>query len=200
MNKEIKHNIIIFFISILILAGIIYGGYTLIIGRDGVVNKISSVESEFDKNEVLEILTDLVKEKYMDVYKESKDNSDVKLEEAYNTNVAISYLVEKDILEYYYYYSYDENSKEYKYITDGNIDENAQKRDDLYYIKASNIEQVNTYGKGNKFDGANINKIDTFILEKKVDNDVISYEVKYFDQDGKEENVGKLELANPLIK
>lgn len=200
MNKEIKHNIIIFIISILILAGIIYGGYTLIIGRDGVVNKISSVENEFDKNEVLEILTDLVKEKYMNVYKETKDNSDIKLEDAYNTDVAISYLVEKDVLEYYYYYSYDENSKEYKYITDENIDENTKKRDDIYYIKANKIEQVKTYGKGDKFDGNNINKIDTFILEKKVDNEVTSYEIKYFNQDGKEESVGKLELANPLIK
>ena len=200
MNKETKHNIIIFIISILILAGIIYGGYSLTIGRDGLVNKISSVESEFDKNEVLEILTDLVKEKYMGVYKESKDNSDIKLEEAYNYNVAISYLVEKNVLEYYYYSSYDENNKEYKYIFDENVDENTQKRNDVFYIKADNIEQVNTYGKGKKFNGNNINKKDVFLLEKKEENGVTTYEINYFNQDGKEEKVGKLELDNPLIK
>ena len=116
MNRDTKHNIIIFIISILILAGIAYGVYHFIIGRDGVVEKINSVESGFDKTEVLETLTELVKEKYMAVYNESKSKSEVKLEDAYNSDVAISYLSEKGVIDYYYYSNYNQDNNQYTYI------------------------------------------------------------------------------------
>lgn len=75
------------------------------------------------------------------------------------------------------------------------------KRDDLYYINVNNIEKVSTYGKGAKYtDDLKINKKDVFILEKKVENDVASYSIKYYDEDENEELVGNLEIANPLIK
>ena len=74
------------------------------------------------------------------------------------------------------------------------------KRDDLYYINTNNIKQVSNYGKGSKLTEDNqINK-DIFILQKIVDNDVAKYVIKYYDQDGVEEELGDLELANPLIK
>lgn len=33
-----------------------------------------------------------------------------------------------------------------------------------------------------------------------MENEVSSYSIKYFDKDGHRENVGDLEIANPLIK
>ena len=75
------------------------------------------------------------------------------------------------------------------------------KRDDLYYINTNNIKQVSNYGKGSKLTEDNqINYKDIFILQKIVDNDVAKYVIKYYDQDGVEEELGDLELANPLIK
>ncbi len=75
------------------------------------------------------------------------------------------------------------------------------KRDDLYYINTNNIKQVSNYGKGAKLTEDNqINYKDIFILQKNVDNDVAKYVIKYYDQDGVEEELGDLELANPLIK
>ena len=198
MNKEIRNKILVFVISILILTGIIYGGYKLLIGRDGLMNKINSVESEFDKNEVLEKITDLVKENYIEVYNEIKENPDTSLEDAYNVDVAISKLVSQNILEYYYYSS-NEDGK-YIYTLDNVDPENTLKRDDIFYIKVNSINQDSTKGRGNKFLENDINKKDVFILEKKIENDVSIYEIKYFNDAGIEEVVGKVELENPLIK
>ena len=201
MNKETRHNIIIFIISVLIIAGIAYGAYYFTIGREGLVNKISSVENEFDKTEVIEKFKELVKEKYMEVYNSTKENSDIKLDEAYNADVAISYLFEKGVIDYYYYSNYDENTKKYEYIHNENVTEQTAKRSDLYYINVENIENVNTFGKGEKYTAdLQLNKNDVFVMEKKVENDVASYIIKYFNLDGKEEEVGVLEIANPLIK
>ena len=97
MNKELKRNLIVFIISILILAGIGFGVYYFIIGEDGLIKKITSMETKFDKTEVLESLNELVKEKYMAIYNESKTNPDIKLEEAYNPDVAISYFFENSV-------------------------------------------------------------------------------------------------------
>ena len=75
------------------------------------------------------------------------------------------------------------------------------KRDDLYYINAQNIENVDTFGKGEKYTAdLQVNKNDVFVMEKTVENNVEIYKIKYFNQDGKEEAVGNLEIANPLIK
>ena len=197
MNKEIRNKIIIFIISILIIAGIAYGAYYFTIGRDGLVNKISSVENEFDKTEVLEKFKELVKEKYMEVYNSTKENPDIKLDEAYNADVAISYLFEKGVIDYYYYSKYDENTKNYEYVYNENVTEQTGKRNDLYYINAQNIENVKTFGKGEKYTAdLQVNKNDVFVMEKNAEK----YVVKYFNQDGKEEAVGNLEIANPLKK
>lgn len=197
MSKEIRNKIIIFIISILIIAGIAYGAYYFTISRDGLVNKISSVENEFDKTEVIEKFKELVKEKYMEVYNSTKENSDIKLDEAYNADVAISYLFEKGVIDYYYYSKYDENTKKYEYVYNEKVTEQTGKRNDLYYINVQNIEKVNTYGKGEKYTAdLEVNKNDVFVMEKVAEK----YIIKYFNQDGKEEEVGALELANPLIK
>ena len=201
MNKEIRNKIIIFIISILIIAGIAYGAYYFTIGRDGLVNKISSVENEFDKTEVLEKFKELVKEKYMEVYNSTKENPDIKLDEAYNADVAISYLFEKGVIDYYYYSKYDENTKNYEYVYNEKVTEQTGKRNDLYYINVENIENVNTFGKGEKYTAdLQVNKNDVFIMEKTVENNVEIYKIKYFNQDEKEEAVGNLEIANPLKK
>lgn len=126
MKKETIHKIVITIISILIVAGILYGGYYLIIGRNGLVNKISTVENKFDKTEVMEKFTELVKEKYMAVYNESKENSEIKLEESYNADVAISYFFEKGVIEYYYYSNYDDTSNKYSYVIEEDVVEGTR--------------------------------------------------------------------------
>ena len=67
----------------------------------------------------------------------------------------------------------------------------------MYIMNAQNIENVNTYGKGEKYTAdLEVNKNDVFVMEKNAEK----YVIKYFNQDGKEEEVGTVEIANPLIK
>ena len=127
MKTEIKQKFLTFFIVILILVGIGFGVYYFILGEDGLINKITSVENEYDKTEALEKLNDLVKEKYMAIYNESKTNSEIKLSEAYNPDVAIAYFFEKGVLDYYYYSEYNEENKEYKYVANSDVNENTRK-------------------------------------------------------------------------
>jgi len=199
--SENKQKIIAFLITIAILVGIGFGVYYFIFGENGLINKITSVENEYEKTEVLEKLNDLLKEKYMAIYNESKSNPEIKLSESYNSDVAISYFFEKEILDYYYYSEYNEENNEYKYIANSDVNENTLKRNDLYYIKSKNIENVESFGNGEKYTSdLKVNKNDVFILEKKTENDISTYILKYYDKIGNEKEVGTIELANPLKK
>lgn len=201
MKKEIRNTIIITLLSLIIVTVIIISAYNAIMGREGIITKASTVEIEYDKGEVLESLTELVKQKYMAVYNEAKQTSDKKIEDLYNEELGISYLAEKTVLEYYYFSNYNDENKTYTYIADDKKAEDTQKRNDCYWINVNNIEKVKTFGKGNKYDGnGNQNKIDVFLLEKLVENDAIKYVVNYYNLNGEQELVGELEIVNPLIK
>lgn len=201
MKKETANALIPIIISIIILIGIAYGAYHFIIGREGIITKVSNVENEFEKTEVLENLTEKVKQKYMAVYNESKESSDKKLEEMYNTDIAISYLVEQGAIEYFYYSNYDDKNNKYTYILNSEVTQENSKRDDIFWINTDVMNDVKTFGKGSKFsDFGNINNIDVFMLEKRIENENNIYIVTYYNMDGDKKDVGKLELAEPLIK
>lgn len=201
MKKEIRNTIIITLLSLIIVAVIIISAYNLIMGRDGIITKASTVEIEYDKGEVLESLTELVKQKYMAVYNEAKQTSDKKIEDLYNEEVGISYLAEKTVLEYYYFSNYNDENKTYTYISDDKKAEDTQKRNDCYWINVNNIEKVKTFGKGSKYnEQRELNNTDVFILEKVVENDITKYVLNYYNLNGEKEYVGDLEIANPLIK
>ena len=137
----------------------------------------------------------------MFVYNETKNNSDQKIEDVYNVDFVISYLAEIGILEYYYYQDKNEENGKYTYINDQEFVEGCGRRDDWYYINISKIEKIKTLGKGSKFnENKEPNERDVFILQKENENNSIIYSIKYFDKNGNCDNVGILELANPLIK
>lgn len=200
MKKETRNKIFATLLALIIVVIILSCAYNAIMGRDGLVTKASSVEIEYDKGEVLEKLTELIKEKYMATYNEAKTTTDKKIEDLYNTDVGIAYLLEKNVLEYYWFSKYDEQVNNYTYIKD-NEKTDGQKRDDCFWINVKNIEQVKTIGKGSKYDeNINQNMNDVFLLEKVEKNEIVKYEVNYYNYKGKKEFVGNLEIANPLIK
>lgn len=200
MKIETRNRILVTVLAIIIVGIILGCGYKIIMGRDGFITKASSVEIEYDKGEVLEKLTELIKEKYMASYNEAKNIADKKIEDLYNTDVGISYLVEQNVLEYYWFSKYDDKCDIYDYIAD-NEKTDGQKREDCFWINVDNIEQVKTIGKGTKYDkNLNQNMNNVFLLEKVLENEVIKYEVNYYNFKGQKEYVGNLEIANPLIK
>ena len=198
MNFDTVKRIFLLFVSIIMISAIVYFGYRFIAYK---VNEYKIAEGEFDKNEVLETFNNLIKEKYLEVYNETKDNSDKKLEDVYNVDVAISYLAEKGNIEYYFYTEKNEQNGEYTYIEDDKATIENGKRDDLYYINIEKIDKVQTYGKGVKYiDNKTINEKDVFVIQKEMQNDSFVYNLKYYDKNGNFDIVGSLELANPLKK
>lgn len=199
MKSDFEKKIIAIAITLLIVSVIGWNVYKIVMGRNGVVRKVGSVEIEYDSVEVLEKLSVMVKEKYLAVYNETKESSDKKLDDLYNVDVAISNLVENGVLEYYYYTNYDENSKQYTYLTNEENTAEIQKRTDLYWINSSKIEGVEYIGKGKKYtDNNEVNKNDVFVLEKNTENSFINYCVKYYDSTGKEKEIGNIDIEKPF--
>lgn len=197
--NEVKKVIIIVSISLLIVCGIGYTAYNLVMGRDGIFTKINNVEKQYDKTETLDFLTEKVKKIYMAVYHDSAENKK-NFDEEYNDGVAIQWLVEDHAIEYYFYSEHDETKDTYMYYTDAEVPEGAQKRDDIFWVNIDVIPEVSKYGMGPKFNGFEINKVDVFLLEKYYDGDNSYYKLNYYDENGKMKEVGDIELKTPLIK
>ncbi len=194
MNKK---KIITVLIAIGVVILIFWIGHKNTLGEDGLITQASNVEMEYNKKEILNVLKSAVNEKYLESYNLAKEDTSKKIEDFYNTNVAIQYLKEKGYIEYYYYTSVSEDGKEFKY-TQENINEETKKRDDIFYMNAvDSIEDITQYGKGKKYNENDINKNDVFILEKKQNSQDI-YIINYYNLEGKKEEIGELNLKEPI--
>lgn len=193
MNKKF----ITVIIAIAIVIVIIWIGHKTTLGEDGFLTQASNVEIEYNKKEILNVLKTAVNEKYLEAYNLAKEESSKKIEDFYNSAVAIDYLKEKGYLEYYYYTEVSENEKIYKYIKE-NITNETKKREDIFYINVTDsIKDITQYGKGDKYVDNQINKNDVFILEKKQDSESI-YIINYYNLEGKKEEIGELNLKEPI--
>lgn len=188
-------------ITVLIAIGVVilifWIGHKNTLGEDGLITQASNVEMEYNKKEILNILKSAVNEKYLEAYNLSKEDKSKKIEDFYNSDVAIQYLKEKGYIEYYYYTEISEDGKQFKY-TEENINEETKKRDDIFYMNAvDSIEDITQYGKGKKYNSNQINKNDVFILEKKHNSESI-FIINYYNIEGKKEEIGELNLKEPI--
>ena len=188
-------------ITVLIAIGIVilifWIGHKNTLGEDGLITQASNVEMEYNKKEILNVLKSAVNEKYLESYNLSKEDKSKKIEDFYNSVIAIQYLKEKGYIDYYYYTEVSEDGKEYKYPEE-NITEETLKREDIFYMNAvDSIKDITQYGKGKMYIEENINKIDVFMLEKKQDTEDV-YIINYYNIDGKKEEIGELNLKEPI--
>lgn len=190
-----KGKLITILISIILVIGIIYIAHRTTLGEDGFLTQASNVEIEYNKKEILNVLKSAINEKYLESYNLTKEDTTKKIDDFYNSNIAISYLIEKKYIEYYYYK--DIKDDDYQYIEE-NITDETKKRDDIFYINVNNaIKDINQYGKGKKLVDDDINKSDVFILEKKPDNENI-YIINYYNLNNEKEEIGELNLKEPI--
>ena len=193
--KNKKFITILVAIAIVIL--IIYIGHKTTLGEDGVLTQASNVEIEYNKKEILTVFKSVVNEKYLESYNLAKEGQTKKIEDFYSISEAIEYLKVKGYLEYYYYTKISEDGKTYKY-TEENITEETKKREDVFYINVTDsIKDITQYGKGEKYVDNQINKNDVFILEKKQDDENL-YIINYYNLDGKKEEIGEMNLKEPM--
>lgn len=145
MYKEngFAYQILILIIIIIIaVAGVVINK---VIGKNGVLNQVAKVETEYDKEDVLEKINYKITQKFIEINNEAKA-SGRNISEMYNSDVVIEYLKQSLIIE-------------------ETQDENGNFQEGIYLI---NIEKL-------KEDNQEIKVQGTFKLEKIEDKYMVVY-------------------------
>ena len=86
--------IIMIMIIVAVSAVIIYR----IVGRNGVINRVSAVENDYLKEDILERMNSVVTQKFIEINNQAKENHQ-NIAELYNSDVVIEYLKQSFIIE-----------------------------------------------------------------------------------------------------
>ena len=169
--------LVITIIILLVLAGV---SLRFIVGENGVIEKATTVEAEYNKSEVLEELNLIITEKYLDAYKKAtKAGKDAKIEQYYNSEKVIKFLKG---------YSGGESGEDYTVQDSKIIIEDLVGSTDEYFIRISELNKdISSYAKGKNEE----NSKDFFFI-KKESEDV--YKVYYRNSRRENEEIGALQL------
>ena len=163
-----------FFIIIVLIALAIFAG-DKIIGKDGLLDKITAADNEYNKVEIVDSLNLIIKEKYVLDYKYAIENK-VNPDDICTTENFFKYLLESGYIE------------QLKDINDNLVQ-------DQYYIRAQALKSdlatgvINENGSGSN--GTKIYKIKK--LEEK-------YMIFFVDKYGDEEELGELIINTETLK
>lgn len=98
MYKEngFAYQILILIIIIIIaVAGVVINK---VIGKNGVLNQVAKVETQYNKEDILEKLNYKVTQKFIEINNQAKANNQ-NISELYNSDVVIEYLIQNFIIE-----------------------------------------------------------------------------------------------------
>lgn len=169
-------------LAIIIIILIVFAGvaFKLILGHDGVLEKVTTEEVEYNKTEVLEELNFMITEKYLEAYKKAtaagKNNN---IDQYYNTEKVIKFLKG---------YNGGESGEDYSVQDSKVIIEDLAGNTDMYFIKISELKtNISGYGNGENEEGSN----DFFFIKKESEQ---VYKVYYKNSNGEDEEIGQLEF------
>lgn len=167
-------------IILAILAGIAFAIYKFAIRDDGIVGKQLKVEEDYSKQEIKEAISSIINEQ---IAKSTNAESAVEISKVVNEGIVLLGTDNEDgthtdgLLE-----KYVEPMSETQ-IQSANGEVTIY---DKYFVKAQKLsDQIDQYGKGSKDSGKDI-----FVLEavkNEEGNSSGKFELKYYDNDGKEE-------------
>ena len=169
-----KNGLTLIALVIAIMVIVVLAGVTLklTIGNDGVLTRAQEVEIEYNKNEVLEELNEVIKEKYLQAYKESSGKN---ISDYYNEEKVIEFFIEKGYIE------------KLKNLSNEEID-------NKYFINISALKRnITKYSLGKN--GSEGNGKDLFYIDT---TDSSAYLVNYVSPNGEVEEVGKLQIEQEL--
>ena len=170
-------------IVIIILGIIFYIGYKITFREDGLVEKVTTEEQNYNKNEVLEELNNIITEKYLNSYKKAMDSESKDINQYYNSEIIIKYLKG---------YSGVESGTDYSVQDSKIIIEDLVGGIDEYFINISELKRnINTYGKGENIE----NSKDFFFIRKEGEN---LYKVYYKNSNGEDEELGNLQIEQNI--
>ena len=167
MRREDGLSIIALIIIIVILIIIAVFAYNKIFGEDGIVTQYSENETEYNKEEIVDKLNLIVKEKYILDSKYAVENNQ-NIDEVYTAETLIQYLKDKEYIE------------ELKDVNDNVVE-------DQYYINAPNITGDLATSVVNE-NGSDSNGTKVFKI-KKVEE---KYMIYFVDKFGEETELGEL--------
>lgn len=169
MRKEDGLSIISLIIIIVILVVILGIAAKVILGEGGILEKYSQADYEYNKNEIVEKLNIIIKEKYVLDYKYALENKK-DINEIYSEEIVFQYLLDSGYIE------------QLKDIKDNLVQ-------DQYFIKPDSLDSdiaTNAIREnGSKGNGTKIFKI------KKLED---KYMIYFVDKYGEEEEIGELIL------
>ncbi len=184
--------LVITIIILLVLAGI---ALYFTIGENGVVKKVEDEEITFNKDEVLEGLNIIIREKYLDAYSKGTKDGKNNLDQFYNGEKVIQFLLgysggEDGNVDMN---SQPDSTKYIEVLSDSSFNkENFSKEENVsyYFINLEELKRdINRYGKGE-----NGSSGDFFYLKCSGD----SYKVYYLNLNGEEEEIGDLQIKQEL--
>ncbi|MBR3614372.1 MAG: hypothetical protein IKL55_04260 [Clostridia bacterium] len=171
MKKGNGFSIAGIFFIIIILGIVAFLAGDKIFGRNGMVEKITEADNEYNKAEIVDSLNLVIKEKYVLDYKYASENN-LNPEEICTTENFFKYLLDSDYIE------------QLKDINDNLVE-------DQYYIKPNSLKSdiatsvINE--NGSESNGTKVYKI------KKIEDKYLIY---FVDKYGEEEELGEL-IINP---
>lgn len=136
MGKEngFAYKIVILLIIIIIaVAGVLINK---IVGKNGMINKVAEVETEYSKEEVLERINYKVTQKFIEINNEAKANNG-NIAEMYNSDVVIEFLKQSLIIEE----TYDENGNFQDGIYHINIGKLEDEEKEIHYVGRFQLEK-----------------------------------------------------------
>lgn len=137
MGKEngFAYQILVLIIIIVIaIAGVIINK---IVGKNGVLNKVAEVETEYSKEDVLKKINYVVTQKFIEINNEAKA-SNRNISELYNSEVVIEFLKQNLIIEE----MYDKDGKIQEGVYLINIKKLKDKEEDIKIVGTFRLEKI----------------------------------------------------------
>ena len=137
MGKEngFAYQVLILIIIIIIaIAGVCINK---VVGKNGVLDRVSTVETEYSKEDVLEKINYKITQKFIEINNQAKQENK-SISEFYNSDVVIMYLIESGIIEE----EFDENGNSLPNIYKINIENLKEENDKTQYSGEFKLEKI----------------------------------------------------------
>ena len=108
-----------------------------LVGRNGVINKVAEVETEYSKEDLLEKINHKVTAKFIEINNEAKATNKL-ISEMYNSSVVIDYLKQEGIISE----TYDDQGNVQDGIFDINVDSLKDENQNVRYTGTFRLERI----------------------------------------------------------
>lgn len=108
-----------------------------VVGKKGVIDRVTTVETEYSKEEVLEKINHKITQKFIEINNQAKQENK-NISELYNSDIVINYLKENGIIEE----TFDESGNIVENSYNINLDNLKEENDDTQYSGDFKLEKI----------------------------------------------------------